>query len=261
MLAYLLMGTALLLGLIVLGRLFAVANPNMLAQIVRWSAIVLALLLAVFLLFRGQAAVAAALTGGAAVAWKAARILPFWAWFRLWQSGRSWQRARTRTAGPSGPAGTAAQRGRTGTGSKVETEWLSMTLDHASGAIDGEVLQGRFAGRRLSALSLDQLLELLGACASDEGSARLLEAFLDRAHSEWRDSRQRRAGEAHGAGGDGGRMSRAEALEILGLGPAATEAEIKEAHHRLMMQYHPDLGGSDYLAAKINRAKEVLLDG
>jgi hypothetical protein len=251
-LAYLLMGTALLLGLIVLGRLFAAANPSTLAQIVRWSAIVLVLLLASLLLFRGQAAVAAGLAGVAAVAWKAARLVPLWAWFRLWQSGRGWQRARTRTAGAAGRQGTGA-------GSKVETEWLRMILDHASGAIDGEVLRGPFAGRKLAALSLAQLLDLLGACTSDESSARLLEAFLDRAHPEWQEARQRRAGEAHG--GDGGRMSREEALEILGLGPEAGEAEIKEAHRRLMMQYHPDRGGSDYLAAKINRAKEVLLDG
>ena len=68
-----------------------------------------------------------------------------------------------------------------------------------------------------------------------------------------------RGGGGASEGMPGGGMSRAEALAILGLAEGASRDDIKSAHHRLMDQLHPDHGGSDYLAAKINRARDVLL--
>lgn len=54
-------------------------------------------------------------------------------------------------------------------------------------------------------------------------------------------------------------MSRDEAMKILGLAPGARSQDIKEAHRRLMRTMHPDRGGDAHKAAKVNRAKDVLL--
>ncbi len=54
-------------------------------------------------------------------------------------------------------------------------------------------------------------------------------------------------------------MTRQEAYEVLGLAPGASEVDIRAAHHRLMRTAHPDAGGSDWLAARVNMARDVLL--
>jgi hypothetical protein len=148
----------------------------------------------------------------------------------------------------------------TGQSSVVRTEALEMELDHDTGRIDGRCLKGRFAGRPLSALSEGDLLRLLHELrASDEQGAALLEAYLDRVTPDWR---ERDSGEAPGAAPrtqSSGHMTREEAYEALALEPGASEDEIRAAHRRLMKKVHPDQGGSDYLAARINEAKDVLL--
>jgi DnaJ-domain-containing protein 1 len=133
-----------------------------------------------------------------------------------------------------------------------------MTLNHDSGDINGEVLAGQFIGRTLDQLKLDDLLQLLGDCQDDDESVALLQAYLDRVHA---DTWQQQAG-AQGqrrTPGAPGEMSREEALQILGLSSDAGKAEIIETHRRLMQKLHPDRGGSAYLAAMINLAKDTLL--
>ncbi len=69
------------------------------------------------------------------------------------------------------------------------------------------------------------------------------------------------AGSAQGrGGGHHENLSRQEALEVLGLEEGASEKEISEAYRRLMAQVHPDKGGSDWMAAKLNAARRTLLD-
>jgi hypothetical protein len=141
----------------------------------------------------------------------------------------------------------------------VETPFLRMRLDRTTGEIRGEVLAGRLAGRQLYDLSPADLRELHAELLQgDAESARLLGAYLDRVMgADWRAG----AGAEDAAAGSSrsGRMSRSEALAVLGLKEGAQREAIVEAHRRLMQKLHPDRGGSDYLAAKINQAKDVLL--
>lgn len=148
--------------------------------------------------------------------------------------------------------------------SEVESELIRMRLDHDSGAMSGIVRRGVFAGRRLDELTRSELLALWRQCrVEDEPGSKLLEAYLDRLMPDWRADAQR-SGSA-GSGKSNARpadaMTRAEAYDVLGLSWGADEADIREAHRRLMMKLHPDQGGSTYLAAKLNRAREVLLGG
>lgn len=146
--------------------------------------------------------------------------------------------------------------------SHVETERLEMELDHDSGYMDGKCLQGRFAGRMLSALSEDEAIDLYNEFAADRlKEASLMEAYLDWRVPGWQEKADNRAEARDGRGGFfGGRMNPEEARAVLEVGPDATEAEIRQAHRRLMQKVHPDRGGSNYLAARINEAKDVLLD-
>jgi DnaJ domain len=160
------------------------------------------------------------------------------------------QRLKSHTTGSSTPGS-----GRTST---IRTRYLRMSLDHDSGTMTGEVLDGRFQGRRLEQLTLQELRSLLEECEqNDAQSAAVLQAYLERTHSQEYTSRAD-AGTARERA-DGSSMTRTEAYEILGLSPGAATQEIIEAHRRLMQKLHPDRGGSTYLAAKLNQAKDLLL--
>ena len=142
--------------------------------------------------------------------------------------------------------------------SDVETRYLRMSLDHDTGAMDGVVLEGPYKGRRLAELGPDELMDLLAVCRADDAqSASVLEAYLDRVHGDqWRESFR---GRGPDDGAEPAHMTESEAREILGVDAGASREEIIEAHRRLMQKNHPDRGGSTYLAAKINQAKEILL--
>lgn len=146
--------------------------------------------------------------------------------------------------------------------SRITTDTLDMELDHDSGALRGTVLRGAFAGRAIDALTPAELARLWQECRFDDPpSAQLVEAYLDRMHDGWRDDFARAGGGRDGETPEsyGEIMSRAEALAILGLAEGASADEIRQAHRELMKRVHPDRGGSDYLAAKINAAKAVLV--
>ncbi len=143
----------------------------------------------------------------------------------------------------------------TGQRTEVRTAFLQAWIDHATGDVGGTVLSGRFVGRTLDSLADSELLGLHADCASDPDSLKVLEAYLDRRlGADWRNSHR----PPPAAGSD---MSRDEALAVLGLAEGATADEIRAAHRRLIQRMHPDVGGTADLAARINRAKDVLLGG
>lgn len=231
------LGGGMLLFTIWLARAFASAPPEAIRKVLYWVAGVFAALLMGVVLFTGR---------GAQVLWMLAVFAPL-----LWRRWQAWRSARQFGRGPAGDAST------------VETAMLAMRLDHVSGQMSGRVRQGSAAGRELAELSLPELLALLAECrAADPDSVPLLEAWMDRAAPDWR-----AAESAHEetAGGDGprspagGPMTRAEALAVLGLSEGADPAAIRSAHRRLMRAAHPDQGGSDWLAARINQARDLLL--
>lgn len=165
--------------------------------------------------------------------------------------------------GGSGGARASAGAGATGPQvSSIRTRFLGMRLDHSTGTMDGEVLAGPFAGRPLRDLDLHSLMRMLELYRESDGqSASLLETYLDRERGiDWRHRDPGASGTGDGArSGGGGSMGESEAWSILGLKPGSDAGAIRAAHRRLMQKFHPDRGGSDYLASKINEAKRMLL--
>jgi hypothetical protein len=223
---YLILGLAALAALLVALRMFARANPAWMSRRLTGGAGVALLLAAGVLALRGIEAIAVPLA-----------MLGSWL---LWGS----------TAGPWGKAGAQKTPGQT---SRITTDYLEMELDHDTGEMRGHVLKGLFQGRDIASLSpADLALLWQDSRHTDQQSAQLIEAYLDRVHPTWREDVAR--GESDMSQGPDGRMTPEEALEILGLKPGADEEAIRRAHRGLMLKLHPDRGGSTYLAAKINEA-------
>jgi hypothetical protein len=237
------LGFLTFLGLIVLAlvaaRVFVRASPHDLAQAAKAFAATFTALLGSGLIYAGRFGFAIAALGATVYA------------IRAFQKGQR----------PPDPFETAEDTGADHDDDpSVTTATLAMRLDPTTGALDGEVRRGRLRGRRLSALPLGRLMGLLAEVRRDDPESEpLLEAFLDRRHPGWRAEAGGGEEEEAAAGADAGAMTERRALEILGLEPGADEAAIKAAHRRLMAQVHPDRGGSAYLAAQLNAARECLL--
>jgi hypothetical protein len=225
-----LLGVVALLLLLWAASAFIIADPKQVAPLLRWIGGGTALLLAAFLLFRGEIAVAVPI---------GAVGLGLLGWTSFWPA----------------PFGARTQR-TTGQASRVRTAFLEMELDHDTGRMHGRVLAGGYQGAALDALDRATLMKLLREIDAD--SRDLLAAYLDRREPGWREYAQRDAGAGARPAGFG-KMTEDEAYQILGLQPGASMEEISRAHRSLIKKLHPDQGGTTYLAARINEAKDVLL--
>lgn len=143
---------------------------------------------------------------------------------------------------------------RTGKPSVIKTRGLAVSINFATGETTGEVFEGPFQGKPLADLNEDQLREQLAFFQQqDRQSALLLQAYLLRRGFSTGTSQQQQPPPATTDLDDN------EALLILGLEPGASREDIIRAHRSLIQKLHPDRGGNDYLAAKINAAKETLI--
>jgi DnaJ domain len=229
-------GLILLFVLLTAIKQFARLDAAAVARLARQGGGILGVIGALILLLRGRVGIASALAGMAAS-------------FAGWrQTSAGWTTFRTPGAG--------AGAGRVST---ARSAMIEMWLDHDSGVMTGAVRAGAYGGRAIETLSRPDLLSLREELARDDpDGVKLLEAYLDRRFPGWREAdqgqrEQRRSADA------GGAMTRREAYEILGLSPGAGAAEIIRAHRALMKKFHPDHGGSTALAARVNQAKDVLM--
>ncbi len=142
--------------------------------------------------------------------------------------------------------------------SKVQSYRFAMELDHDTGSVTGRVLNGQFAGADLMDLGEMETRILLAEVEGDPDSLSLLESWLDANRAGWREYfAGTYSDEAPPAAPATDPV--AEAYEVLGLEPGASDEEIRAAHRELMKAVHPDHGGSSFLASKINEARDRLL--
>jgi hypothetical protein len=161
--------------------------------------------------------------------------------------------------GRLGPFDFGAGSRSAGQTSKVRARYVEASLDHDSGELSGKVTEGRYSGLNLTDLNREELQDLQLEVSIDPDSLALVEAYLDRRFPGWRDDVDQDGDAGSGGASNSGTMTDEEAYEILGLPPGATVDEISAAHRRLLKGVHPDQGGSTFLAARINQAKDRLL--
>jgi DnaJ-domain-containing protein 1 len=230
-------GAVAVVILYLLLQMFRAANPAVLARAIKIVGGVVALAVAAFTGVKGELAVAIPLGifGAGLLGWSPFGMPGF-----------------PNIGGMFG----GAQRSP-GQASRVRSQFLDMTLDHDSGELDGQIVAGPYAGRPLSEFDLSQLTAMVAGF--DAESVALLESYLDRRFPAWRQDAQGNTTGGQRRAASSGKMTDEEAYQILGLQPGASRDEIGRAHRTLMKKLHPDQGGSTYLAARVNEAKDTLL--
>ena len=230
---YLLIGGAALLAVLAAYQYMRQADPSLVRQGLRWGlGGALGLVTLALAIFRRLDL--AVFTGAAAL-----QVLRF---------GRLGPWSLDRVAGESHNT------------SRIRSRYFDMTLDHDTGAVEGRVLAGRFAGADLIGLGEAETRALIEEIAWDPDSVSLLESWLDANRAGWREYFEETSrNDAPGAGEPAAGDPIAEAYSVLGLAPGATAEDIRAAHRDLMKAVHPDHGGSSYLASKINEARDRLL--
>lgn len=226
---------AAILAVLLLGRTFLSTNPVVLARGLKQVFGLTLLIFSGFLLLSGR--------------WLAAIPLVV---FGIGMFLPNFLKSATRPSTLGGP-------GASGRRSTVRSAALEMELDHDSGVMSGRVLAGTFEGHELARLSIADLKRLWREVRGDPESRALLEAYMDRRDAFWREDLDGDSAPRQGRPPASGAMTEQEAYQILGLQPGAGETEIRDAHRRLMKAVHPDRGGSTFLAAKINEAKDRLI--
>jgi hypothetical protein len=267
MLPMLILGVIVALGLVLLLRQAVAVEPRILLRILGWSVGGAILVGVIFLAVTGR------------LAWAATALAALVPWIvrglRMAVFGRQ-MAALLRMFGLSG-GGVGGMGGRGGglgglgglggahadpdpdDRSTVTTRFLRMTLSHATGAMSGVVREGPLKGRALDDLGEQEAARLWQTVQADPESARVFDAWLERARPEWHAAARASGTEQADPPPSGGPMTRAEALAVLGLEAGASADDIRAAHRRLIVLVHPDRGGTPYLAARLNQARDLLL--
>ena len=232
-------GAIAVLVLYLLLQMYRAANPAVLARALKIVGGVIALAVAAFVGVRGELAVAIpiGIFGAGLLGWSPFGTAAFSNFGNIFSG--------------------AASRRSSGQSSQVRSQYLDMTLDHDSGALTGRIVAGPHAGHSLDEFDLNGLIGMISGF--DAESVALLESYLDRRFPAWRQHAQGNTAGGQRRAPPGGKMTDEEAYQILGLQPGAGREEIGRAHRALMKKLHPDQGGSTYLAARVNEAKDTLL--
>ena len=243
MLSLFILSAAVIAGLMLAGRWYVSTDTKNLLKVLRWLLLGIVFSIVLFFIFSGR------------LTWAFAALPALLPWFfrlrTVARAAKTFSRMRQ-----SHGAGFSSKS--TGRNSNIETRYLRMCLDNDTGVMDGEVIAGPYIGQFLDNMSVQDLIQLRRLCDKDDPeSGRVLEVYLDRRHPDWREENSETSESSSSPRTSA--MGRAEAIQILGLREGFTKSEIKQAHRRLISGMHPDHGGSNFLAAQINRAKDVLL--